>query len=257
MTERSEVQVARQDGTAERGGGVTEQIHRVAVVTGANRGLGLAIACGLAQAGLHVVLTARTDQAAQQANDVLAGQGLPVSAHQLDVTDPASVVRAMADTSYTFGRLDVLVNNAAVAIDRQQQASNADMERVRATLDTNIMGAWRCSTAAISEMKRNSYGRIVNVTTHMSTFANMGTGSVAYRVSKTGLNALTCILAAELRDANILVNAASPGKADTRLAYGKADRTPDEAADDFVWLATLPDDGPTGGLFHQRQPLDW
>jgi NAD(P)-dependent dehydrogenase (short-subunit alcohol dehydrogenase family) len=76
-------------------------------------------------------------------------------------------------------------------------------------------------------------------------------------VSKTGLNALTCILAAELRNDNILVNAASPGRVDTRLAYGKGDRTPDEAADDFVWLATLPDDGPTGGLFHRRQPLNW
>ena len=106
-------------------------------------------------------------------------------------------------------------------------------------------------------MKANGYGRIVNVTTHMATFANLGTGSAAYRVSKAGLNALTVVLAAELHEANILVNAASPGRADTRLAYGKADRTPDEAAGDFVWLATLPDDGPTGGLFHQGQPLAW
>ena len=131
------------------------------------------------------------------------------------------------------------------------------MERVRATLDANIMGAWRCCTAAIPEMQSHGYGRIVNVTTHLSTFAQMGTGSVAYRVSKTGLNALTCVMAAELHEANILVNAASPGRAATRLAYGKADRTPEEAADDFIWLATLPDDGPTGGLFHQRQQLAW
>ena len=234
-----------------------DDVQRVAVVTGANRGLGLAVVRGLAERGLRVVLTARSGQAAEQAAEELAKQGLPVAAHQLDVTDPASVVRAMADTGYTYGRLDVLVNNAAVAIDRQQLASSVDMERVRATLDTNIMGAWRCCTAAIPEMKNNGYGRIVNVTTHMSTFARMGTGSVAYRVSKAGLNALTCILAAELCEANILVNAASPGKATTRLAYGKADRTPEEAADDFIWLATLPDDGPTGGLFHRRQRLGW
>lgn len=236
---------------------MSENIKRVAVVTGANRGLGFAIVQRLAESGLHVVLTARSERAAEQSAEKLAKMSLPVSSHQLDVTDPASVVRAMADTGHALGRLDVLVNNAAVAIDRQQLASSADMERVRATLDANIMGAWRCCTAAIPEMMNNGYGRIVNVTTHLSTFSNMDTGSVAYRVSKAGLNALTCILSAELHDANILVNAASPGKVDTRLAYGRADRTPQDAAEDFVWLATLPDDGPTGGLFHRRQPLDW
>lgn len=236
---------------------MSDSIRRVAIVTGANRGLGQAIVRGLAQHGLHVVLTARDGRAAQQAAELMATEGFSVSAHQLDVTDPASVVRAMADAGYTYGRLDVLINNAAVAIDRQQTASTADMERVRVTLDANIMGAWRCCTAAIPEMKKNGYGRIVNVTTHLSLFANMGTGSVSYRVSKAGLNALTCVLAAELHEENILVNAASPGKVDTRLAYGKADRSPEDAADDFVWLATLPDDGPTGGLFHKRQSLAW
>ncbi len=232
---------------------MNDEIQRVAVVTGANRGLGLAITSALAQQRLHVVLTARDPQAADHAAAALSAQGLPVSSHQLDVTDPASVVRAMADTAYSYGRLDVLVNKAAVAIDRHHTAVNADMERVHATL----LGAWRCCTAAIPEMRKNAYGRIVNVTTHMSTFANLGTGSVAYRVSKTGLNALTRILAAELHDENILVNAASPGRTDTRLAYGHADRTPDQAADDLVWLATLPDNGPTGDLFHQRHKLDW
>lgn len=230
---------------------------RVAVVTGANRGLGYAIARRLAAQGLHAVLTARSEQAAEQAAAKLREEGLSVSSHQLDVTDPASVVRAMADTGVTYGRLDVLVKNAAIAIDRGQQASAADMEKVRATIDANLMGAWRCCTAAIPEMRKLGYGRIVNVTTHMSTFGQMNSGSVAYRISKTGLNALTCILAAELHAANILVNAASPGKVATRMAYGKAEQTPDEAADTFAWLATLPDGGPTGQLFYQREPLQW
>ncbi|GIM88078.1 SDR family oxidoreductase [Salinispora arenicola] len=230
---------------------------RVAVVTGANRGLGYAIVRRLAEQGLHVVLTARSEQAAERAAAKLRDKGLSISSHQLDVTDPASVVRVMADTGTTYGRLDVLVNNAAVAIDRGQQASAVDMEKVRATIDANLMGAWRCCTAAVPEMRKLDYGRIVNVTTHMSTFGQMGSGSVAYRVSKTGLNALTCILATELREANILVNAASPGKIDTRMAYGKAEQSPDEAADTFAWLATLPDDGPTGQLFHRREPLHW
>ncbi|WP_027343907.1 SDR family NAD(P)-dependent oxidoreductase [Hamadaea tsunoensis] len=236
---------------------MTKTPRRVAVVTGANRGLGKAIAHDLAAAGLHVVVTSRTEQAAQSAAEEFQREGLAASAHQLDITDPASVARTMADVGFTYGRLDVLVNNAAVAIDRGQLAAAADMEKVCATLNTNLMGAWRCCTAAIPEMKRNDYGRIVNVTTHMSTSANLGVGSVAYRTSKAALNALTRILATELQADNILVNAASPGKVDTRLAYGKADRQPSEATDTFVWLATLPDNGPSGQLFFDGKLLEW
>ena len=232
-------------------------LQRVAVVTGANRGLGRAIVRSLAEQGLRVVLTAREAAVADSAAAELAAEGLTVSAHQLDVTDPASVVRVMADTGYHLGRLDVLVNNAAVAIDRGQPAGSADLEKVRATLDANVAGVWRCCTAAIPEMRKNGYGRVVNVTSHLGTFARMGTGSPAYRISKTAVNALTCILAAELRTENILVNAASPGMVNTRMAYGKADQRPEDAAGTFVWLATLPDDGPTGQLFHERQPQPW
>src|SRR2546421_9266125 len=139
---------------------MSEPGQRVAVVTGANRGLGQAIAQGLAEHGLHVVVTARSDYAAQLAAEALAKDGLSVSAHQLDVTDPASVVRVMADIGFSYGRLDVLINNAGVAIDRGQAASTADMEKVHATLNANLMGAWRCCTAAIPEMRRNGYGRI-------------------------------------------------------------------------------------------------
>jgi NAD(P)-dependent dehydrogenase (short-subunit alcohol dehydrogenase family) len=234
-----------------------QAVRRVALVTGANRGLGKGIARRLADQGLHVVVTARAEHAAQSAVGELAGETRSLSAHQLDVTDPASVARAMADTAFTYGRLDVLVNNAAIAIDRAYTAAAADMERVRATLETNVVGAWRCCTAAVPEMMKNGYGRIVNITSHLGTFAEMDEGSAAYRVSKAGLNALTRILAAELRDTNVLVNAVSPGKVHTRLAYGSAERSPDEAAGTVVWLTTLPDEGPTGGLFHDHKRLDW
>ncbi|MEU1813355.1 SDR family NAD(P)-dependent oxidoreductase [Micromonospora aurantiaca (nom. illeg.)] len=233
------------------------EIKRVAVVTGSNRGLGNAIAQGLAREGVHVVVTARTEEAAKGAAEALRADGLSASGHQLDTADPASVARVMADVGYEHGRLDILINNAGVAIDRGQEASNVDMEKVRATLDINLMGVWRSCTAAIPEMKKNGYGRIVNVTSHMGTFGEMGLGSVSYRVSKAAVNALTCILAAELKNDGILVNAASPGKVNTRLAYGKATHTPEQAADTFVWLATLPADGPTGRLFFERQILDW
>ncbi|GAA2356099.1 SDR family NAD(P)-dependent oxidoreductase [Dactylosporangium salmoneum] len=236
---------------------MTQDFERVAVVTGSNRGLGRAIAGKLADRGLTVVVTARDDVSAQRAAAELCVGDRSVVGHQLDITDPASVARLMADVAYEHGRLDVLVNNAGIAIDRGQAAASADMEKVAATLNANLMGTWRCCTAAIPEMRKHQYGRIVNVTTHMATSAQLGTGSVSYRVSKVGVNALTKILAEELRADNILVNAASPGKVDTRLAYGKAEHSPDEAADTFVWLATIPDDGPTGALFYQRQLLDW
>ncbi|WP_367133304.1 SDR family NAD(P)-dependent oxidoreductase [Saccharothrix sp. HUAS TT1] len=235
---------------------MTAGITRVALVTGSNRGLGLAIVRGLAQQGLHVVLTARSEQAAEAATAPLVAEGLPVSAHQLDVTDVASVSRAVNDITFEHGRLDVLVNNAAVAIDRGLDASSLDQERIKATFETNVFGAWRCVSAVAPVMKEQKYGRILNLTTHMASLGTMKSSSPAYRVSKTAVNALTKVLADELHEHNILVNAASPGRADTRLAYGKAEQTPDEAASAMLWLATLPDDGPTGGLFHGREALD-
>lgn len=237
--------------------GVADGPQLVALVTGANRCLGFAIAGGLAELGVHVVLAGRDRVALYPAVVELDDKWLSVSAHQLDVTDPASVVRAVVDTSNHHGRLDVLVNNAAIAIDRGQLAGNPDFEKIRATLDANLLGAWRCCAATIREMRKNGYRRIVNISSHLGSLATMADTNVSYRVSKAALNALTRILAAELRGSDILVNACSPGRMSTRMAYGETDRTPHDGADTPVWLATLPADGPTGGLFANRTPLDW
>lgn len=177
--------------------------------------------------------------------------------HQLDVTDPASVYRAFAETERAFGRLDVLVNSAGLAIDRRYRPSEHDMERVKATFETNVFGAWRCTIEALRLMRAGCYGRVVNISSGMASLQSMKSSSPAYRVSKVALNALTLCFADEVRTENILVNAASPGVVDTRMNYGGQAQTPDEAADGLLWLATAVDDGPRGGFFLGTRQLPW
>ena len=228
----------------------------VALVTGANRGIGLEVSRQLADHGLTVIAGSRDPRAGEGAVAELGGDGRKVVARQLDVTDPGSVDRLADSIDSDFGRLDVLVNNAGIA-GSYQPGVDADLDAVREVLEVNLFGAWRTAEAAIPLMRKGRYGRIVNVSSGMGQLSDMGGGAADYRVSKAGLNALTRIFAAELRRENILVNSACPGWVRTDMGGSGATRSVEEGADTPVWLATLPDDGPTGGFFRNREPIPW
>jgi NAD(P)-dependent dehydrogenase (short-subunit alcohol dehydrogenase family) len=232
-------------------------IQRIALVTGANRGIGLEIARQLAAKGVRVILTARDLARAEDAAGKLAAAGLPVTGRQLDVTDQASVDRLARSVQEEFGRLDILVNNAGILLDRDQHGTDADLEAARDTLETNVLGPWRLSKVFIPLMRRGGYGRIVNLSSQLGQLESMGGGYPAYRVSKTALNALTRVLADELKGSGILVNSACPGWVRTEMGGQEAPRSVEQGADTPVWLATLPDDGPTGGFFQERRRIPW
>jgi NAD(P)-dependent dehydrogenase (short-subunit alcohol dehydrogenase family) len=230
-------------------------MERVALISGGNRGIGREVARQLADLEYNVVIGSRDLEKGEEAAREL---GPAVSALQLDVTDEESIVRCVASIAEDPGRIDVLVNNAGVAGGGwSTSAIDVDLDEVRQTLETNLFGAWRLTEEALPLMRKNGYGRIVNISSGMGQLSDMGGHSPAYRVSKTGLNVLTRMLTAELGDENILVNSVCPGWVRTDMGTQSARLSVEEGADTPVWLATLPDDGPRGGFFRNREPIPW
>jgi len=233
--------------------------RRVAVVTGGNRGIGLEICRQLGRlGGIHVVLTARNEATGKAAAARLREDGADVDFRGLDVTSEKDI-RALADwLAATHGRCDILVNNAGIMADpRGSRVLDSKLATYRETLETNVLGPLLLVQALVPLMKKNRYGRIVNVSSGQGQLADMGVGTPAYRISKTALNALTRILAAELSGSGILVNSVCPGWVRTDMGGPGAPRTVEQGADTTVWLATLPDGGPTGGFFRDRKPIAW
>ena len=229
--------------------------QRVVLVTGANRGIGRELARQLARRGDIVVLTARDLGKADWAAASLRGQER-VLARRLDVTDPASIQQVATDLSSRYGRLDVLVNNAAIHYDTRQQASTADLQVVREALEVNLLGAWQTSITLLPLLRASGHGRIVNVSSEAGSLAGMDGGPPAYNVSKAALNAFTRVLAGELRRDRILVNAVCPGWVATDMG-GPGGRPVAEGAASVLWAIDLPDDGPTGGFYHDGRPVPW
>lgn len=231
---------------------------RIALVTGGNRGIGFEISRQLARNGLAVVLTARETAKGKAATRTLVDEGLAVEFQRLDVTSCRSIRACVAAVAERRGRIDVLVNNAGVLLDpRGSHFLDSKLDTYRDTLETNLFGPLQLAQSVVPLMKANRYGRIVNLSSGLGQLHDMGAGTPAYRISKTALNALTRILAAEFRESNILVNSMCPGWVRTGMGGDHAPKTPAEAADTAVWLATLPDEGPSGGFFRERKAIEW
>jgi NAD(P)-dependent dehydrogenase (short-subunit alcohol dehydrogenase family) len=241
---------------------MTEQT--VALVTGANKGIGYEIAAGLGARGWTVGVGARDDQRREDAVAKLRAAGVDAFGVPLDVTDDASVTAAAGLIEERAGRLDVLVNNAGITGGMPQTPTTVDPDTVRVALETNVIGVIRVTNALLPLLRRSSAPRIVNMSSSVGSLTlqtgpgdRTGPISAAYSPSKTFLNAVTVQYAKELADTNILINLGCPGFVATDLNGFRGFRTPEQGAAIAIQLATLPDDGPTGGFFDDAGVVPW
>jgi NAD(P)-dependent dehydrogenase (short-subunit alcohol dehydrogenase family) len=208
--------------------------------------------------GHRVIATARTPADLESLRAEFQGNGEQMECHRLDINDAASVVVLDQWLRDRYGHIDVLINNAGImAGSYTASVLDLPLDVLQTTLETNLFGMLRVTQALLPLMRKSRAGRVVNLSSGMGQLAEMGSGAPAYRISKTAVNALTRILAAELADSGIKVNAACPGWCRTDLGGPTAPRSAEEGIDTVVWLATLPDDGPTGGFYRDRQPIAW
>lgn len=247
----------------------TRTTPKIALITGANKGIGYEIAAQLAALDMTVLLAARDPDLGRQAAEALRTAGSDAHPITLDVTLPATATAAAAQIERGFGHLDILINNAGISGSLAQQSpGTADLEAVRAVFDTNVFGVITATNAMLPLLRRSPAPRIVNVSSSVGSLSAHSPGgpmawlpgSAAYAPSKTALNALTVQYAKDLREAGVLVNAADPGGCDTDLTRPTGfpvQRTAAQGAAIAVRLATLGPDGPTGGFFNDAGPVPW
>jgi NAD(P)-dependent dehydrogenase (short-subunit alcohol dehydrogenase family) len=236
----------------------------IALVTGANKGIGYEIAAGLGALGWSVGVGARDEERREAAVAKLRAGGADAFGVPLDVTDDASVTRAAELIEQRAGRLDVLVNNAGITGGMAQQPTTADLDVVRTVVETNVIGVIRVTNALLPLLRRSTSPRIVNMSSTVGSLTRQsdpagetGPIAVAYSPSKTFLNGVTVQYAKELAGTNILINAGCPGFVATDLNGFRGVRTPEQGAAIAIRLATLPDDGPTGGFFDDEGEIPW
>lgn len=224
---------------------------RTALVTGANRGIGLAIARGLAERDIHVLAAARSVEKAKTAVNQIEGQ---VTGVALDLSEPGVVSEAASQLAEAHGSIDILVNNAGVLV--TDDLADLELADFVHSLQVHLIAAFELIQVLGIPMRERGWGRIVNMTSGWGAFAENLEGPFVYAISKAGLNALT-IKAAQALGESVKVNSACPGWVRTDMGGDQAPKSVEEGADTPIWLATLPDDGPTGGFFRKRRPIDW
>ncbi|BCL33856.1 SDR family oxidoreductase [Nostoc sp. MS1] len=237
---------------------------KVALITGANKGIGYEIARQLGSRGATVIIGARNIERGTEASNQLLSHQIDARAVQLNVTDQKTIDSTASQIDGEFGKLDILVNNAGIAIDRVPP-SQLDIETLRQTYETNVFGVFAVTKAMLPLLKKSPAGRIVNISSGLASltqnsdpnyeFADMKL--LAYNSSKTAVNAFTVLFAAELKDTPIKVNAADPGFTATDINQYRGYRTVEQGATAAVQLATLPDDGVSGGFFDENGVVPW
>jgi NAD(P)-dependent dehydrogenase (short-subunit alcohol dehydrogenase family) len=239
---------------------------KIALITGANKGIGKEIARQLGAQGMAVLIGARDVQRGEEAAAELKANGADAHAITLDVTDEAGIRAAAAKIGSDYGRLDVLVNNAGIDLDHSpSSAFTLELADLRRTYETNVFGVFSMTRAFVPLLKHSEAGRIVNMSSGLGSLTQIsdpngqyaGVRPLAYNASKAALNMLTVIFAAELKDTPVKVNAADPGYTATDLNQHSGPRTVGQAAVVAVWLATLPADGPTSGYFDENGVVPW
>jgi NAD(P)-dependent dehydrogenase (short-subunit alcohol dehydrogenase family) len=229
--------------------------QKIILVTGANRGIGLEIVKQVATMGHIAILTARDEDKGKNAAAELQNSGLNAQFVQLDAVDENSIEKAAKCVAETFGRLDVLVNNAGIFNDREKSLT-VSKKAVQEHLDINFIAPLIISQAFMPLLRKSTGGRIINFSSQMGRLNGMGGGSAAYRFSKTAINSLTAVMAADVAGTNIKVNSMCPGWVKSDMGGEGAYRSLEQGADTAVWLATA-EKIPTGKFFADRQETEW
>ncbi|XGC80553.1 SDR family NAD(P)-dependent oxidoreductase [Bdellovibrio bacteriovorus] len=236
-------------------------MKKIAIVTGANRGLGLAASEALAQRGFKVLMAMRNPDKEQKTLNALKMKNLDVVPMKLDVSQEKSVNEFVDQVRKEYGFVDVLINNAGILIDKEdggnQSVFKTKASTIQKTFAVNTLGPFLLTQKIFPLMKQEGYGRIVNVSSGMAQLSHSQSASAAYRLSKTALNMVTNLFASEVEGSDICVNSVSPGWVRTDMGGPNADRTVEQGIKGIIWAATLPKGGPNGKFFRDQESIDW